>query len=137
MTEHEANANFCDFIKRNFGFEPVPIHLPNLNSLYRERATFFIHNADQTRELGFHWHGYCERNIMIAPFHDYNDDEAFEYFDYELLDSKNDFTRLDTDFVDWNDEEEDISLFDDVFAFQKAYYVVTDYTVPVGVEDLI
>ena len=138
MTEHEANMKFCEFIKSNFGFDPVPIPFNRLDSLYRERAVFFVHNASQARELGFNFHGNCEENIIISPYWDYtNESEAFEYFDYDVLKTNGDFSRIKEDYELWVDEEEDFCLFDDISEYLRAYYIVTDCMSVINIDELI
>lgn len=138
MTEHEANMKFCEFIKSNFGFDPVPISFNRLDSLYRERAVFFVHNASQARELGFNFHGDCEENMIISSYWDYTDEsEAFEYFDYDVLKTNGDFSRIKEDYELWVDEEEDFCLFDDISEYSRAYYIVTDCMSVINIDELI
>ena len=94
--------------------------------------------TNQARELGFNFHGDCEENIIISSYWDYTDEsEAFEYFDYDVLRSNVDFSRLKEDYVAWSDEEGDYCLFDDISEYFRAYYVVTDCMSVVNIDELI
>lgn len=145
MTEHEANMKFCQFIRYNFGFEPKPISSHSLSSIRGKRAAVFIHNDQQAEILDYDlFFGDCvNRHYIVAPYYGYEDDEAFEYCDYNSIINPESFSRLQAEYDDWQDEDfdedsdEENTLFADIAQYGAAYYIVTDCTSAIGIDEFI
>lgn len=141
MTEHEANMKFCEFIKSNFGFDPVPISSHSLSSIKGKRTAVFIHNEQQAEILGydvFYGDG-APRHYIIAPYYGYEDDDGFEYYDCDPIAYLSSFDRLQDDYEEWCDEDEDEEhlIFSDISCYNSAYYVVTDCMSVINIDELI